>query len=71
MLIKLEVKMDSELKLKPNEFKATINSLNQITVDSEVRKKYGLKFSDKIIVEIKGKYSIDETKMKLEEVKEE
>jgi len=63
--------MDSELKLKPNEFKATINSLNQITVDSEVRKKYGLKFSDKIIVEIKGKYSIDETKMKLEEVKEE
>lgn len=43
------------IKLKDSEFKVRINELNQVTIISDIRNKYGVQPDDEIVLELKGK----------------
>ena len=57
------------LELKARQFKATMNSNNQITVDSEIRKDYGVTSDKEYIFEYVGE--VEHNIIKPKKVKEE
>ena len=56
------------IKLKPTEFRAKVNDINQVTVNFEIRRSYGINPQDEIILEYKGKIDKKETIIKPKEI---
>ncbi len=54
-------------KIEPPLFKATMNDINQITVPSAIRNKYGIESKMEILFEIKGEVSKTEKLVPLKE----
>jgi len=58
------------MKLKETEFRAKVNDINQVTILSDIRNKYGIKAQEDIVLEFKGKIDKKETLIKPEKVEE-
>lgn len=53
------------VELADDEFIATINEVNQVTVPKEIRDKFSIESKEKLVLAIKGKVSVTARRMKV------